>query len=65
MAYAKYIKKLDVVEVHGKRGKVLLDPYEADHILADLQVMYHMVTLGLGKEGSDEQSGTVDSKKNR
>lgn len=65
MAYAKFIKKLDVVEIRGKRGKILVDPYEADHILADLQVLYHLVSTYSGEEKTDEENREMVSEEAR
>lgn len=38
------------VIIRAKQGKVILKPREADEILADLQIMYHEMALGLAKE---------------
>ena len=48
MATAKIhsVKKGTVI-IEAKRGKLVLSPREADQILADLQVMYHMTSLGI------------------
>ena len=54
MASAKiHSAKKGTVIIEAKRGKLVLSPREADQILADLQVMYHMTTLGIEDDGED------------
>lgn len=54
MATAKiHSKKKGTVIIEAKRGKLVLSPREADQVLADLQVMYHMTALGI--ECKDEE----------
>lgn len=51
MATAKYSsEKKGTVIIEAKRGKLVLSPREADQVLADLQVMYHMNTLDIDYE---------------
>ena len=48
MATAKiHSEKKGTVIIEARRGKLILSPREADEILADLQVMYHMTALGI------------------
>lgn len=46
-------EKKGTVIIEAKRGKLVLSPREADQVLADLQVMYHMTALGI--ECKDEE----------
>ena len=43
----KSSEKKGTVLIEAKRGKLVLSAHEADQVLADLQVMYHMVALGI------------------
>lgn len=36
-----------LIAIRAKRGRLLVNPREADEILADLQVMYHEKGLGI------------------
>lgn len=57
MATAKISsEKKGTVLIEGKRGKLVLSPREADQVLADLQVMYHMTSLGIEDDGKIHQS---------
>lgn len=47
-------EKKGTVIIEAKRGKLVLSPREADQVLADLQVMYHMTSLGI--EEKDDQT---------
>lgn len=48
MATAKiHSEKKGTVIIEARRGKLILSPREADQVLADLQVMYHMTALGI------------------
>lgn len=49
----KSSEKKGTVLIEGKRGKLVLSPREADQVLADLQVMYHMTSLGIEENGKD------------
>ena len=51
----KSSEKKGTVIIEAKRGKLVLSPREADQVLADLQVMYHMTALGI--ECKDEEDG--------
>ncbi len=54
MASAKiHSEKKGTIIIEGRRGKLVLSPREADQILADLQVMYHMTSLGIKVGGTD------------
>lgn len=56
MATAKiHSKKKDTVIIEAKRGSLVLSPREADQVLADLQVMYHMTALRV--ECKEEKDG--------
>lgn len=56
MATAKiHSKKKGTVIIEARRGKLVLSPREADQILADLQVMYHMTCLGIEIEEEGEK----------
>lgn len=59
MATAKiHSKKKGTVIIEAKRGSLVLSPREADQVLADLQVMYHMTALGIEikEEGNGDKS---------
>lgn len=49
MASAKKVKleNKEYVIISGGGKRIKISPREADEILADLQVMYHMVALGI------------------
>lgn len=47
-------EKKGTVIIEAKRGSLVLSPREADQVLADLQVMYHMTALGI--EEKDDQT---------
>lgn len=53
----KSSKKKGTVIIEAKRGKLVLSPREADQVLADLQVMYHMTALGIEIKEEDNGSG--------
>lgn len=50
-------EKKGTVIIEAKRGSLVLSPREADQVLADLQVMYHMVNLGI--EEKEECTPTI------
>lgn len=52
----KSSEKKGTVLIEGKRGKLVLSPREADQVLADLQVMYHMTSLGIEEKKDDKVS---------
>lgn len=55
MAGAKiHSERKGTVLIEGRRGSLVLSPREADQVLADLQVMYHMTALGINGERKDK-----------
>ena len=54
-------EKKGTVLIEAKRGKLVLSAHEADQVLADLQVMYHMVALGI----EEKEDGEADRRGNQ